>query len=276
MIKIKTENKVAKARAPKRMKPGMARFRIQGVPRINKNNNSYQSEICFAEKLEPIPPVFPELQSTLDFINSRRIPVNGSSEPTTHAPRKPQINGHIAFKLFYHIPNSDLDAINLTHLFQGTWKACPDKQIWTKYADHYRSRERSTPFKAWLLSVTQDPEETKTASQPLTPTPVTETQSQTTDATQPSTIPDSIDFSSTDFAEDLLQPIDPYMFVYDAASAQVQSPLASSPDQSSDYDFAQPLTIRIPPAGPCIDDDYFEGNNLDTPSYIDTFITPLR
>lgn len=281
MIKIKTEHKVVKARTPKKMKPGMARFRIQAVPIINQNNNAYLSEISFEEKLEPVPPMYPELQKVLDYIHSRKVPFDGSSGPYPPSSRRQVVNGYVAFKLYHHVPHTDLSAIDITHLLQGPWRACPDRHIWTKYADHYRSRGRDVAFKTWLLSVTSPAPEKGLIIQP-------QTQSE-----QGYNFSSSSDFSSSPEHSETLPvssgepstPVDPFLIEFDQGIAEKEASFTSPCNQNYDLDFSQlqSLSIRVPyfnqyasSSNSGLDVDYFDGSTLDTPSYIDTFITPLH
>lgn len=292
MTKIRTTgHKVvkAKAKAPKKTKPGMTRFRIQSIPVVNENNNFYMSEICFEEKLEPIPPMFPALQELMDYMQSRVIPVNGSVKEPDERHKRQTINGHIAFKLFYHVPHIDMDAIGITRLFQGVWKVCPDKHIWTKYADHFRSRERRDGFRRWLLSVASPSPDVEVNSQAQPPIPPVDY-----DLSSSPEFPSSPDFygtspltntSSTSLPlNDIPDMVDPFLVKCDKENQEMGTPTPGSLNRHGvyDYNIIQPWGIRGPfpnafsSSNTTQDFDYYDGSSLDTPSYIDTFITPFH
>lgn len=292
MVKIKTTgHKVAKAKArtPKKMKPGMARFRIQSIPVVNENNNSYMSEISFGEKLDPIPPIFPALRTLLDYMKSRVIPVNGTAKEVEQPAKRHVINGHVAFKMFYHVAHIDCDAIGITRLFQGVWKVCPDKHIWTKYADHFRSRERSDGFRSWLLSVTTPAPDLELSSQaqPTNPPLEYDLSSSPGFASPPdfyaSSTPSSTSSASLPLS-DIPDIVDPFLIKCDRDAQDIGTPTPSSPNQQDIYDYSmlQPWGIRGPfpnalsSSSSNHDLDFYDGNSLDTPSYIDTFITPFH
>lgn len=258
MVRSKQNCKVRKPTRTSRhtKKPGMSRFRVQSVG-TSDNAQYSMSELQFEEEqLQSTPSVFPELQQAIDFMLSRKIPTSGVSVVVKPVPRKIQINGHLAFKIYYSVPNCSLSAVDLSKLFKSIWSACPDKEVWMTYADHYRSRERDISFKEWLPTVTNQQVELP-QSQCLTPDYSGDKTESTIDIPEivpfflehdttltPITSPSFLSIEDTTVEHlingtksfDAYTNIDPIMLTHDLGPHQAATPLSSSPYQGVEVD----------------------------------------